>query len=118
MKGVGRRDLEDGQTECVACPHDSVRHLAEGGSGVERERGDIGRGQPGDVIELLAVGGPDGQAGGHHQLAAEQVRRRVGQLDGVRPGDGPVGVLPTGHQREPQGGVLREPPHGDRHGPL
>ena len=114
----GRRDLEHGQAECVTRFHDSVRHLTERGSGVERERRDIGRGQPGDVVELLAVGGPDRQAGGHHQFATEEIRRGVGQLDGVRPGDGPVGVLPTGHQREPQGGVLREPPHGDRHGPL
>ena len=114
----GGRDLEDGQPECVARSHDSVRHLTEGGSGVERERGDIGRGQPGDVVELLAVGGADGQAGGHHQLTAEKVRRGVGQLYGVRPGDGPVGVLPPGHQREPQLGVLRESARGDRHGPL
>jgi hypothetical protein len=87
--------------------------MPEAGAGVEGERGGTRGHQSGDVVELRLRRLADADARRHHQFAAGQIRSGVGQLDGVRPEDLPIGMVRAGHQAQTQARLTSQPADGD-----
>ena len=86
--------------------------------GVDGNRCGISRHQPRDIVQLCRVVCSDVDAGGHHQLAPGQIRRGVGELDRVRPGDLTIrGALP-GDQGQAKALDFGQAPRSDRHGAM
>ena len=107
--------FEHRQFEYITCGKDSRGHGRERGASVDGQGGCACGRQAFDVAELCRLVDPHVDTRGHHQLAAVEIRCGICQLDGVGPGDLPVGGVLPRDQCQPEALDLSQAPRGDGH---
>ncbi|GAA3233466.1 hypothetical protein GCM10020256_49630 [Streptomyces thermocoprophilus] len=112
-----RRHLQQRKAVRLARLDQRARHGVVHGREAEAERGAAGGDEPGDVVVEVRAGARrvrDVHTGAQQQLAAEEIRVRVGHLRGVHPVHGDPGGVRPGDL--PQGEVLPREERRERHG--